>query len=228
MRSKLGAIIRVVTSIALASWTSMASVAAAAELVVRWCDPYGLLERGSARVGGELISIFDEMGVQLIWTKCARAASPESSPAHPAPREIQVLLVESDPAEWRLSPMAMGAVLSQDGPQSEVYVFFRSVARVLGYAPEAVRKRWPTPREERDLSRALGRVIAHEVIHAVLPERAHAGEGLTHFKLDRTSLLGRRIHVDAAVGQALKVALFPKVAEVRAVPNTTRLGSEKK
>jgi len=118
-----------------------------------------------------------------------------------------VVMVRSEPSEWRLPSNAMGAVLSRDGPQTEVYVFFHAVARALGHGSDALKKRWPTARERRDLSRALARVIVHEVIHAVLPSRDHAPAGLTREVLDRDSLLDPGVEIEPVVAEAFRSAL---------------------
>ena len=186
--------------LALPGGVSAGQLTESPQLLLRWSDPHRLFGSGWKPVGRELEKLFGEIGVELSWTR-------GDGEAVSTQREIRVVLVHSEASEWKLSSMAMGAVLSRRGPQSEIYIFFKSVVRTLGYSPKTLTERWPTAREKRELSRALGRVIAHEVIHAVLPELPHTDEGLMHFKLDRESLLAGDAHVDEKVAEAFREAL---------------------
>jgi len=205
---------------ALVIWRApaVASEEATAEtsrrLALLWCDPHLLFDSGWKRVGRELELTFQALHVEVSWTKGAleKHGRPVSE------RQIQVVLVQSESAEWGLSPHAMGAVLSRNGPQTEVYVFFNSVTRALGYSPEVLRARWLTAREKRDLARAMSRVIAHEVVHAVLPSRPHDPEGLTRSRLDRSTLLDASVHINRSTAEELRSALTRPAAVVAGAP----------
>jgi hypothetical protein len=171
-------------------------------LTLQWCDPHRLFEHGWMSIGKELSRVLEPVRVDVRFTK-------DNSPEEES--RLQVVLVRSEPVDWGLLPNAMGAVLSRRAPQTQIYVFFPSVARALGYRPEVLRKRWPTPREERDLSRALARVIAHELTHAVLPSRSHAEGGLTRWMLGRDALLTSRIEIDRALAEELRSALLRRL-----------------
>jgi hypothetical protein len=66
---------------------------------------------------------------------------------------------------------------------------------------------------------ALGRVIAHEVVHAVVPRAAH-GSGLMSMTLDRRRLTAPSIAIEPEIGYALRAALRgdprPRATEARA------------
>ncbi len=188
----------------------MTAFVASLVLTIQWCDPHRLFEHGWMGIENELIRTFEPLQVAVRFTQ--KVSLEEENP-------IRVVLVRSEPVEWELPPNTMGAVLSQSGPQTQVYVFFSSVARVLGYRPEVLRKRWPTSREERDLNRAFARVIAHEVMHAVLPARTHAEEGLTRWKLDRSSLLASRIEIESFLAEELRSALLRQLT-ARSTPSS--------
>ena len=161
-------------------------------LTLQWCDPEGLYPRGSERVGRELHRAFEPLGVEVDFTEAG----------------IPVVLVPTEPLEWGFPEDAMGAVAGpRDRPR--IYVFFPPVVRALGYRPEVLRKRWPTQREERDLGRALAKVVAHEVIHAVLPSRPHGEQDVTRWKLDRESLVASRIELDPLLAKELRSVLSP-------------------
>ena len=56
---------------------------------------------------------------------------------------------------------------------------------------------------------AVGRVVAHEVIHALAPYQAHAADGLMRSSLGRSALLGprRQLWVGAQLWFAVQSAL---------------------
>jgi hypothetical protein len=169
-------------------------------LTLQWCDPEGLYTHGWARIGGELQRAFEPLQVSVQFTDDAGG--------------IPVVLVRSEPAEWGFPAEAMGAVAGpRDRPR--IYLFFSPVARALGYRPEVLRERWPTQQEERNLSRAFARVIAHETVHALLPSRPHGEAGITRWKLDRSSLLASRIEFDPALADELRSTI------ARSVPSSS-------
>jgi hypothetical protein len=146
-------------------------------------------------VGRELQRAFEPLGVEIDFTEAG----------------VPVVLVPTEPAEWGFPPDAMGTVAGpRDHPR--IYVFFPTVVRSVGYRPEVLRERWPTQREERDLGKALAKVLAHEVIHAVLPSRPHGEEDITRWKLDRESLLASRIAIDPLLAEELRSVLSPSAS----------------
>ncbi len=232
-RSRKLALFRVGILTALVSWTApaVASEGSSAEgrdqpsqrLALRWCNPHRLFDSGWQRVGKELQRTLEAIDVASSWKRC------DQETGAPPEQRIRVVLVRSDPADWGLSPQVMGAVLSQNRPQSEVYVFFNGVARALGYSPEVRQDRWPSAQEKRELARAMSRVIVHEIVHAVLPTRPHASEGLTRSRLDRTALLGAKMHLNASAAAELRSALGRPggvIARLRSSSSERRLGAE--
>ena len=169
-------------------------------LVLLWCDPHELFGGNAKAVGKRLHGVFGAFGVELSWKKCTPRAE---SVRH----EIRIVLVQSEASDWDLDAMAMGANLSRNGPQNQVYIFHNSVVRALGRSPKTLSERWLSAREKRELSRALARVAAHEVIHAVLPELPHAEDGLTRFELDRDASLDGKPRIDETVAKAFRAAL---------------------
>jgi hypothetical protein len=175
----------------------MNAVLASLVVTLQWCDPHGLFQQGWANVGAELNRIVQPHGMAVDFTR--------------ERGRIQVVLVKTEPADWGLPADALGAVMSRSRTERQIYVFFPAVARILGYRPDVLRRRWPRAREERDMSRAFARVIYHEVVHAVLPSRPHADDGLTGRKLDRAALLASRVDVDRLVAEELRAALEAEV-----------------
>lgn len=158
-------------------------------IVLVWQDGNKLLSSGRDAVGREVVSLFDSVGVVVEWVT---EAKPESESGAVS---IRVVLA-GDPTYWRQARNTMGIVFDGHGPQSSAYIFFHSVVRILGWKPESIAGRMLDPRKQMALIRALARVIAHEVFHAVAPALPHGPQGLTQAKLDRTFLLssGMSIH----------------------------------
>ena len=90
----------------------------------------------------------------------------------------------------------MGAVHGRDFPGTAVYVFYPNILRALNdpkYSP-------PTPAE---VGRAVGRVVAHEIIHA-LGGNAHTLLGLMSQVMEREFLLQTRVTVRSVSGEELQ------------------------
>ena len=135
-------------------------------IVLVWYDVNGLRPRDVSGVAREVESVFREIGVEITW-RIGRIGEPARDPAR---LEIPVILLAA-PAGGT-SPGVMGAVLRSHTPPSPVWVFLDNVRSALGYVPE--RSRPPTEKAEREVDVALGRTIAHEVVHAAAPWRPHA------------------------------------------------------
>jgi len=171
-------------------------VTASPRLILRWVDPGGLFSIGSKTLGSRVRAIFEGIGVQTTWREGDEMPLAESSAVR-----VRVFLLPTEPTACGLSSNAMGVVLSRTTPQDAVYIFFPSVARTLGYRPqELIRHGGLSVGHAMVLARALSRVVAHEVIHAVAPALAHGPKGLTKGKLDRHSLTatGSAIHPRSA------------------------------
>jgi hypothetical protein len=61
--------------------------------------------------------------------------------------------------------------------------------------------------ERRRFAQALGRVIAHEVVHALLPGRPHDEGGLMAARLDRKALSAGSVRVDPRLAHALRTTV---------------------
>jgi hypothetical protein len=77
-------------------------------------------------------------------------------------------------------------------------------------AAVGLRQQVPAPTLElsaaRTLGIALGRVVAHELVHALAPSAQH-GTGLMSEKLTRRQLTAARLSVDSEVGLTVRAAL---------------------
>ena len=65
------------------------------------------------------------------------------------------------------------------------------------------------------LARAMARVLAHELVHVVAPERGHAASGLMARQLTRHLLLRRKIELDIVSRTSARAAIENLVDTVR-------------
>lgn len=165
---------------------AQSSIEVVPQLPLIWHDTYDLLPQGFDRVARDIETSFAEMGIAVSWDAWN---TPKSAGVR-----VQVILKAADPTSWGLPQMTMGVVIGNKIPRSSVFVFIPNVLRTLGYGPKVNRMR--PPREVAFIAQGLARVVAHEVIHAVVPEHSHDTGGLLAPKLRRDSLTSRQLDLD--------------------------------
>jgi hypothetical protein len=163
-----------------------------------WFDPTRAVPaRATAALGDEVKSIFRGLGVDIDFSE----AAPDATYGDGATPEIPVILLRDDPVEERRSKRVMGLIVRNQKPTRAIWAFLEHVRWTLGVS--ALARSLPVSGlEEHALGLALGRVVAHEVIHAVAPEEPHARNGLMSHSLDRAFLLGKRADLDGRCGRA--------------------------
>lgn len=167
------------------------------------------MRSGFAGVAEEVRSIFAELGVEVSWRLGPPGASYDGAPEP----ELAVIVLGEDPAPARRSRSILGLVQSDQRPTRNVWAFVNNIKRAAGLDPDTGRQ--PAPFEYALLSRALGRVIAHEVVHAVAPGHPHDRRGLMKHSLSRSALLGDR----APLGQDCARAVLAGLASWRERPH---------
>lgn len=180
-------------------------------LKLLWFDPTRILPAWVTEVAGEEVRrIFRELGVDVDFADAAPAATYGDGPTP----EIPVIFLREDPVKERRASRVMGLVVRNQKPTRAVWAFLEPVRWTLGVSSRA--RSLPVSRmEERGLGLALGRIVAHEVIHAIAPEEPHARHGLMSHSLDRAFLTGKRADLDGRCGQSFVNEL---AARERAVP----------
>jgi hypothetical protein len=143
------------------------------ELELFWSDHYGLLQRKLPVWGRDLLQrhveqIFQDVGVSVRWL----SESPDNERTSGS-LSVRIVLMPSTGTAWRLPGNAMGAVMDKRVLTRTLYVFFPNVLHSVG-EPAASKSMLRDPRRVRDFSRALARVVTHEVVHAIDPEIPHA------------------------------------------------------
>jgi hypothetical protein len=118
--------------------------------------------------------------------------------------EVWVTLLGPGP-QLASGPVVLGATGDVRSPSSVVWVRVPNVRAALGLLrSRAVLSL--SPPERRQLAVAIGRVIAHEVVHARVPALPHS-TGLMSGTLNRQQLTGGSIPIETEVALALQAAL---------------------
>jgi hypothetical protein len=116
------------------------------------------------------------------------------------PEELRVVAIEQ-----RGRGVGVGRILgaTSSGPGSRtIWVNYANVAWAAGTTVESLAS--ASFQERRRASIALGRVVAHEIVHALVPDLPHADDGIMSDRL-RDSL-DRPLGLDARTTEALLAA----------------------
>jgi hypothetical protein len=106
----------------------------------------------------------------------------EARPSDPTgPDELRVIMVA--PTKWARESHVLGACIPTS-PAPAIWVEYDNVLGTLGLLPEL---RGPGDRDR--LALALARVIAHELVHVLVPEYGHDASGLLAPWLDGSGLV---------------------------------------
>jgi hypothetical protein len=158
-----------------------------ADLRLVWFDPTDSLGEGSEIVAAEVQSMFRGLGVESTWTVGGGYGE------GPGP-EVPVILLARDPLAARVPQRVLGLVLRDQKPQRAVWLFLENIRFTLAHPGQ---ERRPDPPRDEQLARAVGRVAAHEIIHAIAPDEPHAKTGLMRHALDRKFLTAEGASIDA-------------------------------
>jgi hypothetical protein len=183
------------------SWMALGSLAAAAPraaaqeagppvLTLRIVDPERSAPFSLHGVHAEVQRLFAPLGVRV-------ALEGEADTENETP--IPVVLLSRDRSRGGVHADAMGAVQRSEGSTSAVWIVMANVHYALGGS----RQLHPgLPREL--VARAVGRVLAHELVHLIAPELPHADSGLMQASLGRGFLLRDELRLDPALSSLLR------------------------
>jgi hypothetical protein len=189
---------KLAVSFVLAAATLAASARAEAPaLRLVWVDPAGTASGSEDRARDECLALLEQMNLSAQWRRGRASEIAE-------PGEVRVILLDRG-AKDRAGDPVLGSTPSRFEGAPFVWIHVPSVRAALGYdsrrtlAPERLLDR-------RALGTALGRVAAHELVHALAPWVPH-GAGLMSRQLTRRDLTASTLAVAADVGPAVRAAL---------------------
>lgn len=177
-----------------------ADAAASRRLTIHWSDPEGQFPFAIDTLVAEARSLFAPLGIELDFAPSGTVVTRD---------HVQVILLALDRSGGRMGTHAMACV--QNGPrvQPATWILVPQVRATLGFPGHRV------PGEGPLLSRALARVMAHEVIHLIAPDVPHVPGGLMNASLGRDFLIRPAMNVlDGALASAVRTAFesWPSLA----------------
>lgn len=177
-------------------------------LRVAWFDTVGLPEKVRDKTQQQVEEIFEQIGVTIEWYEPSSVSNGEKPDE---PYFLKVILFNKAPAAMGHPADAMGICIGTDFPPDAVWLFDPVIRRALQSSGRKSR-----PLSSVELGRAYGRVLAHEVIHAIANDMRHADSGLMAPTLQRSVLISAKKAVDAES----KAAFLSGLARVQ--PGTPR------
>ncbi len=185
-------------------------------------DRVGLPDRVLRTMRKEIEGSYANIGVHIQME--IYGPSVPSVPSLKAPT-VQVLLWPRDGTLFQVSDKTMGLVLLKAGQAPEsAYIFFPAVVRALTQG----RRKSVADLTSFELGRALGRVVAHELIHVVAPRHPHSQHGLTQRALTKEFLSSLRpAKLDPIAVKAFIRSLQNRTPlEAEALPTTQALSRQ--
>lgn len=173
--------------------------AAPAAFRLAWLDVSDTTRGVDDIARSEVRSILKKTGLDVVWR---RGEANELA----RPGEIRVILLQRSLLDGRSTHPVLGSTPPGVRQHPHVWIHVGSVRAALGLrsGPPANELR---PRARRDLGVALGRVVAHEIVHAVAPSVEHEGE-LMSATLTRRDLTGPRLSLAPGTALAVRAAVL--------------------
>ena len=123
------------------------------------------------------------------------------------PGEIPVIVLDRARVDAPASGHLMGATPRHSAVRA-AWIFSSGVVWALGLGQNPL-----SPSQERELARALGRVVAHEIVHVVAPELPHGRRGLMRPSMSRHDLLRPGLTLESHHHRAFVAGLGSFLAE---------------
>jgi hypothetical protein len=162
-----------------------------------WIDVLRSAPYAYAAASREAAAILGAAGVEAAWT--AGDASTVTGET-----ELKIVLMMAVANGAGLPERVMGGTL-RGGQSHTAWIYLSNVLWALGL-PDRGARGLSRSQEDR-VALALGRVIAHEVVHAVAPELPHGRTGLMARTIGRSLLLQARVALAPGEERALRAGV---------------------
>jgi hypothetical protein len=147
-------------------------------------DLHGLTPDVGAGASAEAAAVLERLGARI------QVRSKRPGDAHD-PRDLLVVVMPGNPGPL-LERTVLGAI-QRDAPTRALWAFPRTIAAALGLAGDAAA--W-TAVDRARFATALGRVVAHEIVHLTCPWRDHDRSGLMAARMSRATLRGEALDLE--------------------------------
>ena len=169
-----------------------------ADVHLVWVDVAGVARAAFPEARREILSMLGRAGLRAgIREGDVRGVS--------GPSELTVVVLPGPPPAARLHDTVMGATQRTTEGVRAMWVYASAVGATLGLDPRSGGF-WSLP-ERRQFGTALGRVVVHELVHALAPQHPHEAEGLMAERLGRAQLLRPRLAIGVRTAAALHESL---------------------
>jgi hypothetical protein len=173
----------------------LSAYALAGSVSLVWIDPSGTAPFAYSAAREEATETLREAGIEARWRRGGPSQVLRGD-------EVAVVLMPGSSPHSTKDRRILGAAKRGEDAVAAVWVYVSAVKWTLGLERSA--GALLTPVQRLALGRALGRVAAHETLHALLPRLPHAESGLMSEQFDRRSLLAPRVYVDAQTRAAVQ------------------------
>ena len=182
-----------------------------------WIDVLGSAPYAFRNASRETSAILAGAGVQAAWTLGDASTVTKED-------ELKIVLMPGAANGARLPEHVMGGTRRGE-PCPATWIYLSNVLWALGLRDQAARHL--SVHEEEQVARALGRVAAHEIVHAVAPGVRHSAHGLMAGKLGRADLIRDNVSLAPAEGGALRAAvqLLDSARAAQATPAAVSLAA---
>jgi hypothetical protein len=166
------------------------------------CDGNHQLHGQAGRVADAVVEIFREMGIHATWSSDPTETTPVAS------RTVNVVILPHSSRDWKMERGVLATVRWAEESRGAVFIFYPDVERTLDYAPGRYQSilhggKPPAPSWQK----GIARVIAHEILHYLLPGRPHDATGIFMSHVDGSFLMAPSFRVEDATRDALVESL---------------------
>jgi len=168
-------------------------------LRLAYFDGAGLPAGARQAMEREVATIFAKVGVRV---SAFDQETLTATGSDPRTFVLRVVILQEPPTTFGQTPITLGVYHRHRFPPASVLIFQPSIYAELGLMTEGEDYLPPDL-----IGRAFGRVVAHEVIHALAPDHKHRQRGVLACWLDREALLQSRLVIDEMTAEALRDGL---------------------